>query len=285
MILLILLICYALQRYWQLDNAKLSPLFDSYVEKAQLFFTKLGIQNPLALVIAIFVPVMLAVWFLMNLFSGKWFGLLSFLFEVVILFFCLKLYDPKVPLAHYFDASRNGEVQAAYRYGSEFLGEKREGDLVTVSRAITRRIFLDADRRVFSVLFWYILLGPIGAVIYTVACALGTNKHLQSAAIMQAAQKIHAVLDWLPMRIVGLTYALVGHVGYGFAYWRKHLADDLMASNEFAYGVGLAALERDTDYAVSADSVENEKALAMVKRTLLLWIVVIAVFTLISWVA
>lgn len=285
MILLILLICFALQRYWRLDNTRLSPVFDAYIAKAQIVWEKLGAKNPYMLVFLVIFPLILALWLLMTMFSGMWFGLFSFVFKVIVLFFCLSLYNPKIALAHYFGAYANGETQAAFRYGAEFLEDTKENDLVKLARGVTRKIFLDADRYIFSVLFWTMLLGVTGAVVYSVACALSTKKHVESGAVLDAAKKLHATLDWLPTRIVGLTYALVGHVGYGFAYWRKHLADGLMASGEFPYGVGLAALERDTDVAVSADSDENESALLMVKRTFILWLVIIAVFTLISWVA
>lgn len=241
------------------------------------------------MVLLLIAPASLLVGLLDYALNGVWFSVPNFVYQVFILFFCLNLYDPKVALAHYFEASQQGDQQAAFRYGSEFLGDKEENDMVTLARDVTRKLFLDADRYIFSVLFWYILLGLFGASVYAMTCSFAVKKvddtAIGSTAILIAAQKIHAVLDWIPTRIVGLTYALVGHLGYGFAYWQKHFSDGLKATREFAYGVGLAALERDTDYAVSADVEENKEALIMLKRTFTLWIVIIAIFTLVSWIA
>ncbi|MDF3055766.1 MAG: ampE, partial [Gammaproteobacteria bacterium] len=222
------------------------------------------------------------------LLEGLLLGLFSFLLSVIVLFFCLRLYNPRVALAHYFEAGRHGEDQSAFYYGIDFLkGDgKSEKNPVTLARHITRKILSDADQYIFSVLFWYVIFGLSGAVVYSVVRSLAAKKNYPklSSSTVQAAKQLHALLNWLPTRIVGLTYALVGHASYGFAYWRKHLRDGLNASREFASGVGLAALEKDPEHTM-ADIKENEQALAMVDGAFLLWIVVIGLCTLVAWVA
>lgn len=289
MILFTILICFALQRYWRFDNEKLSPLFHAYISKSDTFFQKLGIKYPLLVVILFILPMLLVLWLCHILLKGLSFGSVNFVFSVIVLFFCVRLYNPRTALAHYFSASRQGEDQSAFYYGAAFLKDehKPEKDLVNLARDITRKILTDADQRIFSVLFWYILLGLSGAVIYSVISSLAVKKNhpTLSTSTVQAAKKLHALLHWLPTRIVGVTYALVGHAIFGFAAWKKHLTDGLTASHKFACDVGLVALEQHPDHPASADIKENEQALGMVEGALLLWMVVIALCTLVSWVA
>lgn len=288
MVLFIILICLVLQRYCRFNNTLLLPLFRAYTINNLMVLQKFNIQRPLVLILLCALPLLLLVWLINMVLQNRWFNVLDFLFQIFILFYCIDFYSLKIKLAHYFDAKDREDEQAAFRYSTEFLEDASVHDGVILARAITKKIFLDCDRYIFSVLFWYIVLGPLGAVAYALFRSWASKTSTETISypeLRQAAVRVHGVLDWLPTRIIGFTYLLVGHFNYGFSYWRKHVFDSVKYSSDFAANVGLAALECDPENAISADADENRKALKMVERTFLLWIAIIAVFTLISWIA
>jgi AmpE protein len=61
----------------------------------------------------------------------------------------------------------------------------------------------------FAVIFWYFLLGPGAALAYRLL-ALSVENSRQPALKERAEQLRHA-LDWLPVRVLALSFALVGN--------------------------------------------------------------------------
>lgn len=279
MTLFAILICLFLQRYLGWGKEKQLVWLDNYTQTASSFWGKLGLKNSIALLAALLLPLIIIVAGISYLLCGVWFNILGFLFSVLILFFCLHANNLKDQLANYFNAYEQGDQQAAFRYGSAFLGAEAVDDSVNLYRAITRRIFIQADRYVFSVLFWYILAGSVGAVTYALVTYLAANDRIKTAEWLQA------LLDWIPVRITGFSYALAGHFAFAFSYWCKHVLSGLAKTREFAFGSGMAALELENSDAALADAEENRLALSLVDRTIVLWIVVLALFTLVAWIS
>jgi adenosylcobinamide-phosphate synthase len=107
-----------------------------------------------------------------------------------------------------------------------------------IVRAVIVRAVLSAHRWVFGVLFWFCLLAPVGlgsagAVLYR--CTEFAVRHWQnktaleqpaSPALLAAAQAVWCVIDWLPVRITALTFAIVGNFEDAIAAWRRRDADD-----------------------------------------------------------
>jgi membrane protein required for beta-lactamase induction len=85
------------------------------------------------------------------------------------------------------------------------------------------------------------------------------------------------------VRLLALSYALVGHFTTAFSYLRKNFSNGFQRSMHFAIDVGFAALNLEHPDVIHADKEENEAALLLVDRALLLWIVILAIFTLGGW--
>lgn len=61
----------------------------------------------------------------------------------------------------------------------------------------------------FAVIFWYALLGPVAALAYRLlALAL---EHARQPALREQAARVRHILDWLPVRALVLSFALVGN--------------------------------------------------------------------------
>lgn len=66
-------------------------------------------------------------------------------------------------------------------------------------------LFTAVFKRIFVVVFWFAVLGPIGALLYRLIAL--TNKYDATPQWGKALD----VLEWLPIRVLGFLYALAGN--------------------------------------------------------------------------
>ncbi|HVV69816.1 MAG TPA: regulatory signaling modulator protein AmpE [Gammaproteobacteria bacterium] len=286
MILFVILICLGLQHFSASQRYDHFSLFKIYSQTGTRMLAQLPVKNGWVALILLLIPVLIVVAGINYILSGIWFNSLNFLFNLAVLYYCLGAYNRRRQLQNYVEALEKDDLQAAYYDAGEFLKAPMPTDRVTLIRQVTRQIFCQADRYIFSVLFWYILLGPTAVLIYMLTDYLSNLDSLAELpivlAIRQAATIFLAILAWIPARISGFSYALVGHFAYAISAWRKDLWTPLAL--DFASEIGLAALELTKEDTVSADVEENKRALDLVEKAIILWLAVIAVLTLFSWI-
>src|SRR5690242_17087435 len=103
-----------------------------------------------------------------------------------------------------------GSVQAAF-------GVAASDNSTVFHQAFLRATFLASHQRIFSVLFWFVVLGPFGAVLYRLIESVNTQM-LTGATL---AGRVKALLDWIPVRLEAFLFALGGHFTAVFACWKR----------------------------------------------------------------
>jgi AmpE protein len=100
--------------------------------------------------------------------------------------------------------------------------------------------------RLFSVFFWFFVLGPVGAVFYRGLVLY--NQHVQTrSGHLPSAKKIQHILDWLPVRFMGLCSCLAGNFTTGFRVWQKQVMNMQVSSADFLAHCLDASLVLDGD--------------------------------------
>jgi adenosylcobinamide-phosphate synthase len=186
-----------------------------------------------------------------------------------------------------------------------------------VSKLAIERGLLDSYRHVFATLFWFILLpGPSGAVMYRTSALLanewrrnargiGTKPIIHARAVFdRPAQWLLWLLDWVPVRLTALSFAIVGDFEDAAFCWRTQAnswaeqeggehAGIVLASGAGALGVMLGGpmpiAGGDRDY--RPDLGLNEEpdadllpsAVGLVWRALILWLLLMLLLTLANW--
>ncbi|HEY8569821.1 regulatory signaling modulator protein AmpE [Microbulbifer sp.] len=164
-----------------------------------------------------------------------------------------------------------------------------------VFRAAAYRAF----ERIFAVLFWFLLLGIPGAVLYRLsqlaADALAHSEDEgQSTPAILADRDLAArwlwLIEWLPVRVVGFTLAIVGNFAGCYRVWREHLTcresrtEDIMERYlEGALG-GIDSSECSAGAMVSEGErlcgAELEAMQGVLSRALLMWLTIMALYVL-----
>ncbi len=217
------------------------------------------------------------------------------IFAAIVLVFSLGPRDLDEELEDYIAAEAAGDSDRARAAAAVIIehdaAQRREARAESVEEAA----FVQANNRVFGVLFWFVLLGPTGlgpvaAWLFRASdllrrAAIADSTRL--AAVAGSFERIHFGLAWLPARLVALSYALAGsfeearrEMGRGVeAVGRILERNDLLL---VLAGRGALARVDASDAVAAAPAVA---ALRLIRRSLLVWLTVIAVLSLGAWVA
>ena len=164
-----------------------------------------------------------------------------------------------------------------------------------------------AHRHVLGVIVCFALLaalglGPAGAVLYRLAQLVGQRwvkpaaDGLVGVSTASLAERAWAAIDWLPVRMSALCFAVVGHFEESLSRWRAP-TDSTIPSNDAvllaAAGGAMAVEWRDPGQAMGLDGepvVVTElkvahlaSTVALMWRSVVLWFFVLALLTLASW--
>lgn len=135
--------------------------------------------------------------------------------------------------------------------------------------------FVFTFERVFAMVFWYALFGVLGASVYYMACILRITLKEQSSPYEKIAHQLRGLLDWIPLRLLGLTFALVGRFSATFAAVFKATFTGVGETRKQLVEWAHLSLEEGKTSAA---------ALALVDRSLFVWLVVLALLSIGAWV-
>ena len=233
----------------------------------------------LKLIAVLAAPVLVLVVLQFALFDILWdipFLLLSF----PVLFYCLGPDCLISDIEAYLDARSLGDDDEALHYASVITGRSASTSPDQQITDVTRAILSTTNERVFGVLFWFVLLGPLGAVLYRFTTNIskqGDDTTMQDAAIL-----LQSGMAWAPARLLSIGYALTGHFdGAIHAYRARPHEDNIALSNyDVLISTGLGAL-RDQESSDEISCIRSARSL--VTRSILIWIAVLALLTLGGW--
>jgi adenosylcobinamide-phosphate synthase len=215
-------------------------------------------------------------------------------------------------------ALRAGDLNGARRALSVWRGGDT-GELGSdeIAKLAIERGLVDSYEQVFATLFWFALLpGPTGAVLYRATVLLATEWRAQLPgedttpiahardAFGRPARTLRWLLDWIPVRLTALSFAIVGDFEDAVYCWRTQSrswatqpggehAGIILASGAGALGVQLGGplpvLGAEPEYRPElgiGDPAEPDllpSGVGLVWRALILWLLLILLLTLANW--
>ena len=194
--------------------------------------------------VAVLVPVVL-----MLLLQGLLWAvqpILAFVLAVAVLYLTLGFRHS----SHFFTdihlALRDGDIVRARQLLAEW--RSRSGDRLTsneVARLAIEEALVASHRHVFAPMFWFAILGPAGALLYRLSLFFnqqwgerGLLEHdAEFGEFGRFARRAYALIDWVPVRLSAIGFAIVGDFEDAIYCWRSQAA----AWTADAYGVLLAS--------------------------------------------
>jgi AmpE protein len=170
--------------------------------------------------------------------------------------------------------------------------------------SLVSAVVTNAQRRWFGVLFWFLLLGPFGALLYRLAAlaADGDDARLLPEDTAAGARWLHALLDWPVAQLMTLSMALVGDFDTVVGAWKDNGGASFRLDAGFLAAAARASVKSELadeamDYVEEGvagstalvqqlgELPELRDAMSLAWRTLLLWLAVLALFVLAGWVS
>lgn len=214
------------------------------------------------------------------------------LFSVLILYFTLGQRSLAEHAQRVADALHGGDLALAREQVGMLVSRDTAAMLpADVARAGVESVLENGNDAVFGALFWFIVAGAPGALLYRLANTLDAMwgyRNLRYRYFGWAAARFDDLLNLIPARLTALTYAALGHAGQALACWRSQArhwdspnAGPVMAAGAGSLGVSLGGpasyhgqleVRPSLGNGPDATAADIERALALVRRGVGVWL-------------
>jgi AmpE protein len=250
-------------------------------------------------VVLALLPPLLAVGLFQLAVDAPLLGLAGLVLGIAVLFYCWGPRDLDVDVEAIVAAR---DPAARREAASKLWPDPAQVSLDAPS--LVSAVITNAQRRWFGVLFWFLLLGPFGALLYRLAAlaADGDDARLLPADTAAGARWLHALLDWPVAQLMTLSMALVGDFDTVVGAWKDNGGASFRLDAGFLAAAARASVKSELadeamDYVEEGvagstalvqqlgELPELRDAMSLAWRTLLLWLAVLALFVLAGWVS
>ncbi len=253
---IIILLATCLERFFDLRHLlRRFTWFDSYISYVHKQLSRYG---QWVMLIALMVAIPLLILILTAIIRWLFFDLAEFIFGLFILVYCFGPENVFHDLEHYF----------------KFKDEQKEK---ADEQSLAKKLFVKVNSQLVAVIFWYVVLGGFGAVFYRIVSLLRENaiagKEMQPS--LKQLEQIQAILDWIPVRIIGLTYGFCGHFKAALVPWRRYVLTGLHDNQVLLEECGLEAVHfpQKTDQQETLQGLKESRSL--VSRALVVYVIIV----------
>ena len=229
------------------------------------------------------------------------YGVANLVLAIVVLFFSLGPKDIGEDVDEYCRAIEADDEEQLRNTSKALIEMDVPTDPFERIRRVEEAVCIQANNRLFAVIFWFVLFGPygpLGAWAYRVTDLLRRRAVFNAArddantnaAVLQASVTLHGWLAWIPARLTAIGYAMAGSFDGALSAWRNPGESKAMSPTEQSesllarVGVGAMSLGAIDNESISERSVRGATAAnGLVFRLLFIWAAVIAAMTLYGW--
>lgn len=249
---------------------------------------------PVILLAAVLVLPVFAVIFGLG---GTLAGFTYLILAVVVLFFSLGPKDIGEEVDEYCKALESEDEDAIDNASKAIVEAEVPLDARERIRRVEESVCVQANNRLFAVVFWFVLLGPLAAWAYRVtdlirrravfSVARAEESEGNAAMVRDAAVMLHGWLAWIPARLTAVGYATAGHFDEAIAAMRAPTEQRDATTSERSenllarVGTAALALHDEADESITERGIRGAAAAnRLVFRLLLIWAVIISAMTL-----
>lgn len=201
-------------------------------------------------------------------------------------------------------ALRDHDLDTARKLMGDWEGRSiADFNAASLTKIGMEKLLLCAHRQFFGVFFWFAVLGPAGALLYRLAHILhqkwGALDHQEYGRFGIFSDTAFRFLDWLPLRLTAVSFAVVGDFEDAIRCWQEQAAKwanpsqgIILASGAGALGVRLGdPLEVDGQIhyrpelglGEEPDADYLDSAVSLIWRAISLWLGLLLLLTIAKW--
>jgi AmpE protein len=212
------------------------------------------------LAVLLVIPVFLPIFLLGDAMYG---GFPYLILAIVVLFFSLGPKDIGEEVEEYCTALEAEDDERIAITAKALIEHDMPVEAVERTRQVEEAVCVQANNRLFAVIFWFVLLGPFGAWTFRVTDLIRRRAVFKATrddsgetatAVRDAAINLHGWLAWVPARLTAVGYALAGSFDAALHAWRA--PDDVASLHQSEQSEKLLA--RVGTAALSIQDIEDE---------------------------
>ncbi len=224
-------------------------------------------------------------------------GITYLILAVFVLFFSLGPTDIGEEIGEYCTALESGDESQAIATAKAIVEGDVPAQAIERVACVEAAVCVQANNRLFAVIFWFVVLGPLAAWAYRVTDLIRRRAVFNAARVEEddpgatiirgTAEMLHGWAAWVPARLTALGYVTAGHADEAIAALRAPTENRAASLSEHSdlllarVGVAALALHKQDDESISERSIRGAKAAhRLVFRLLLVWTVIISAMTL-----
>lgn len=302
---LVILICLTINYVWLKDFDRFS---DSWFFRFRAAIAQMttDVSNQyrhgwmLGIVLIYAIP-LLIVGGLLLLLDGLFFGLLVMLLHILVLLIAFDRTQPGKLALDFLALWNRGDLQASRDFLEQEMAtdpnaaalELESEDACSLAQFFSRQLTYRCFEKMFVMFFWYMVAGPLGIVVCYVSYQLRDCRwEDERRETEQGITVLIRALEWIPMRLLMLSFSLAGNFVKCFSNLKDIFWDFSMGGHyaDLLQRAALNALD-GSPYSTAGKSSSDEvdrvrvseeiQALqALLERSQLIWLSVLALITL-----
>ncbi len=219
--------------------------------------------------------------------ESLFFGVLALACNVFLLLLLLGQAGFKESLVHYIESLRRGDFEASAIKQQVLSGinSRRLNDPVNMQNEVCTAILYHNFNRFFIIIFWFVFAGPAAAVAIRVIDLVSQHSSHQ---LNTSAMWVKKIVEWIPARLLALSFALAGDFKGAIGYCLKAFFDFRSDTSTVLRGAASGALDNyDMNFTVDA-TMSLDKLIAtgvtgitavrdLLSRSMALWLGVFAI--------
>ena len=266
-----------------LDRIRNFVWFEKYSNWLEQRCNKLALwDGPVGVLITIGIP--LLVLALVANFLGNISIILSFILAVIIFIYSIGS-DVNTLLSNYIEALESDD-EGSIRGIESQLGQVNDGEEDN-SLDIIQSVLMRAHDHIFAVIFWFIILGVVGALLYSLTVRLKLIFNDIHGAYADAVRNLYNVLIWPTARLMAVGFALAGSLVDALEGWRDVSGNSSIDSSEDVIRkTSLGAIQyqkrqRENEQEQRAVFLDHlQEIQTLVNRTLIIWLTILGLMTI-----
>lgn len=221
---------------------------------------------------------LLVVMFLLN----YWSWIAEAVFTLLVLIYCLAPEDLDNRLDQYITAVEGEDTSTAASLTDKLINETVIGDEDSNEAGIIKSAFIDAHKRTFAVIFWFLILGVVGALLYRLVNELNDELNEIRSGFSDSTNVLLNILEWPSSRVMVVGLALGGSLVDALPDWGKSEHLSFEVNNQVLTDAGMGALQ----YLPEVEVPGREKSYwvselkSLLNRTLIIWLAILGIMTL-----
>ncbi len=221
---------------------------------------------------------LLVVMFLLD----YWSWIAETVFTLLVLIYCLAPENLDNQLDQYITAVEKEDASVAASLTEKLINETVINDEDSNEATIIKSAFIDAHKRTFAVIFWFLILGVVGALLYRLVNELNDELHEIRSGFSDSTNILLNILEWPSSRLMLIGLALGGSLVDALPDWGKSEHLSFEVNNQVLTEAGMGALQ----YLPEVEVPGREKSYwiselkSLLNRTLIIWLAILGIMTL-----